>query len=310
MIADARPLDASSGRAPVFLAADSRQASIRRLVASHDGGIDAAVGEVDAALVRLADGLGAEFQRWLAEGGSDARGRILSMELEDALDLIDEVLGPDGTSLMDDARAQWFRRLHDLAESGRRITGSTGAAIERLDVEAWAQIQKGALTNAASAWDTNVKRVLGDSLLVSANEALYATPAVVNQRIGAMVRDLTPGVLAESLTSTAIYDRSIAAGIIADVDPDGELRWCYSGPIDGIQRPFCTACSRRSFTPAQVGDLDNGQGMPVAEGCGGYRCRHRWLFMETGQALKNGYRAAGAADVVYANAVARSRRRR
>ena len=299
-------LTALPGVAPVLLAA--RQRGVSEAIDRHQAGVDVATAEVEAALVRLADGLGAELNAWIAEGGIDVRGRVLSFQLADALDLIDDVIGDDDDP--DGARSQWFARLRELSALAIETTGATGLPTERLDVESWSQIQRGALENASSAWDTNVKRVLGDSLLKAANEALYAKPNVVRQRIGDMVRDLTPNIIAEQMTSTAIYDRSMTAGIVADIDPNGDLLWIYAGPTDGIERPFCRAAGRDiSFTRDQVGDLSNGQGMPVAEGCGGYRCRHRWIYMTPKQARANGYAPATAIDVAFANASARGGRK-
>ena len=291
------------GLAPVLLAVD--QSALRRLVERHASGVDAAGAQVEEALLELAEGLAREFVASL-EGAtpSGIRQRILAMQLSDALDLIDDVRSQDGTSLMDSARERWFDRLHEFADLARETAGATGVPIERLDVEAWAQIQEGGLVNAASTWDTSVKRNLGDGLLRAANEALYAKPGVVGQRITDMVRALTPGAVAESITATAIYDRSISAGIVADVDPDGDLRWCYSGPDDGITRPFCAVASGHSFTRDQVADLNNGQGIPVADGCGGWRCRHRWLFLPAKSAVRFGYDAATVLTVKRANLVA------
>lgn len=57
----------------------------------------------------------------------------------------------------------------------------------------------------------------------------------------------------------------------------GTRRFLYSGPIAPSTRPFCRAHVERIFTLDQIERMDNGQGLPVRQACGGYNCRHEWV---------------------------------
>jgi hypothetical protein len=50
-----------------------------------------------------------------------------------------------------------------------------------------------------------------------------------------------------------------------------------TGPVSAITRPFCRAHAGQIFTLEEIERLDNGQGLPVRESCGGYNCRHYWV---------------------------------
>jgi hypothetical protein len=53
--------------------------------------------------------------------------------------------------------------------------------------------------------------------------------------------------------------------------------FCYSGPIDGLLRPFCEARVGRVFSRKAIDAMDNGQLPNVLATCGGHQCRHTWL---------------------------------
>lgn len=54
-------------------------------------------------------------------------------------------------------------------------------------------------------------------------------------------------------------------------------RFLYFGPEDSRNRPFCAAHVGKTYTVKEIRVMDNGQGLPVATSCGGYRCRHNWI---------------------------------
>lgn len=279
--------------------------AVRRWMVERDAIAQDAGAGVENALQRLADGLGSALLDWIERGeGGDVRGRVLAMSLDDALTIIDDV--NDGElPILAEAREQWAGELRKLADMALTNTAeAAGLPLTGLDVEGWTAVQRGALENAASAWDTNIRRVLGDALLRSSSEAVYATPDAVRQRIVDMVTDLTPQMVTEARTATAAYDRIISNTIADEVDPEGDtFLWVYSGPVDGLQRPFCVGATGLAFTRAQVAMLRNKTpGMPVADFGGGYNCRHQWLHMLPGQADRAGFRRATAADIALINA--------
>ena len=53
-----------------------------------------------------------------------------------------------------------------------------------------------------------------------------------------------------------------------------DLVYVYVGPRDEKNRPFCARWVGKAS--ARPEDLDNGQGLPVPDYCGGFNCRHSW----------------------------------
>lgn len=290
------------------LAAEIPDAIVRAIRQREQMG-DAAGERVASDLATLADLLGGAVREWLErEGPSGVRGRALAMSLQDALAILDGI-EIDGVPYLRTMREQWASDLSSIAASVLRDSIESG--LTGLDTEAWAQVQTGALQNAASTWDTKVRRALAEAVQRASMEAMYVTPSVVGQRIRDMVQDLTPATVTEARTATAAYDRTVQAGIAHAADPTGRrLVYVSVGPVDGLQRPFCAAVVGKSWTLDQLGALRNGiPGMPVVDFHGGYNCRHHWVPMLSTQADRNGYEAATAADVMRVNSTAGRRKR-
>ncbi len=79
--------------------------------------------------------------------------------------------------------------------------------------------------------------------------------------------------LTEIKTKISQYGRGITA-IAAEVA--GLDHYLYTGPRDGITRPFCRALVNKVVTESQMSKLNNGQGLSVKISGGGYNCRHSW----------------------------------
>ena len=79
--------------------------------------------------------------------------------------------------------------------------------------------------------------------------------------------------LTEVRTSISELGRSLTATAAAAADLDLYL---YTGPKDGITRPFCRALIGLVVDETQMSKLNNGQGKSVKISCGGYNCRHSW----------------------------------
>ena len=79
--------------------------------------------------------------------------------------------------------------------------------------------------------------------------------------------------LTEIKTKISQYGRGITAvaGAAAELD-----HYLYTGPRDGITRPFCRALVNLVVDEKQMGKLNNGQGLSVKTSGGGYNCRHSW----------------------------------
>ncbi len=84
-------------------------------------------------------------------------------------------------------------------------------------------------------------------------------------------------------TATATYYRIIADRgyqIIEQDLPSQEVRYKYAGPDDKLTRPFCRHLveAGKSYTRAEIDEMDNGQIPNVFISAGGWRCRHQWLI--------------------------------
>lgn len=97
---------------------------------------------------------------------------------------------------------------------------------------------------------------------------------VVVSRLAESLDESIPVAVTEARTRIAEFDRAVTATVGAEIE--AEL-WYYSGPVDGITRPFCSELVGHVFSGEQVARLDNGQtdASPLFSG-GGYNCRHSW----------------------------------
>lgn len=100
---------------------------------------------------------------------------------------------------------------------------------------------------------------------------------------------------AESVAATALptFYRTVSdrgfQKIEAELEPGKVIRYTYYGPLDKFNRPVCRrwmteARTGKTWTRAQIAELDNGNGQPkpVMICCGGWRCRHQWLVKGIG----------------------------
>ncbi len=104
--------------------------------------------------------------------------------------------------------------------------------------------------------------------------------------------------LTEVKTRISQYGRSITAAAAAAADLDHYL---YTGPIDGITRPFCRALAGKVVNSKQMLRLNNGQGLSVITSGGGYNCRHSWSPVTEGFIEAANLTPAKRADISKAN---------
>lgn len=116
---------------------------------------------------------------------------------------------------------------------------------------------------------------------------------------------------ASAAVDAAIMAVGRRAVVSAARDLEGELDlvYVYVGPRDAKNRPFCRTWVGKAVTdPAR---LDNGQGLPVDDYCGGYACRHSWAPTTVETAVAEGieiYRPDGSRLIVDMNTMALARR--
>jgi hypothetical protein len=75
-------------------------------------------------------------------------------------------------------------------------------------------------------------------------------------------------------TQVAAYNNLLT---FKQAEESGTELFLYSGLLSSSTRPFCRTHVGRIFTEDQILQMDNGQGLPVLETCGGYNCRHSWV---------------------------------
>lgn len=307
---------------PRFLAAEDDDATttapeegpLARVLRDRASTQDAAVERLRAGLrstaERLADALTA-YVEGRAGGTESARVRaaIYQTRLDDLLVLLEEI----GLA---DAEQEWYRRLARLPALAEQTLDATGVrdADRALDSEAaQANIRAYLGADRDDFWDGAVVRPSAERMLRGLRTSIEVQPIDEVIRIVARDEGVTlPQAASSAITRAAEYDRFVNAEAARQADPTGDvLLWAYTGPDDGIERPFCDRLNGLFFTREQVGRLDNSQpgtGHPVVSG-GGWRCRHQWVHGTAATLAAIGYQRGGDLDVEAANAAAAGARR-
>lgn len=84
-------------------------------------------------------------------------------------------------------------------------------------------------------------------------------------------------------------------------DTVGMDHYLYTGPKDGITRPFCRPLINKVVDKTQLSKLNNGQGLSVRTSGGGYNCRHSWSPVTESFMKAAGLDKATASDISKAN---------
>ncbi len=133
--------------------------------------------------------------------------------------------------------------------------------------------------------------VITEALAIARRAALHGELS-----IGGLMEDLTQSVGEElstipgrlrTVASTALsmYYRTVADEGYQKIEAQTPLRFVYMGPPanDPKIRPFCEklmtkVSAGRTWTRAEIDQMDNGQLPNVFVTCGGYACRHQWIM--------------------------------
>jgi len=138
---------------------------------------------------------------------------------------------------------------------------------------------------------TNINQSLRD-LLVD------IPPNIVMSNLEASLKRAEGTQLTQVKTTISQYGRSITA-VASDVA--GLDHYLYTGPRDGITRPFCRALINLVVNDKQMRRLNNGQGLSVITSGGGYNCRHSWSPVTEGFIEVANLTKAKQADITKAN---------
>lgn len=89
----------------------------------------------------------------------------------------------------------------------------------------------------------------------------------------------------EMNTALSAFQRTVA---FEQGERLGANYYLYSGGLIPTSRPFCSALAGKVYTREQLELADNGQGIPVLSGLGGYNCRHTLIPVDEETARKIG----------------------
>ena len=167
------------------------------------------------------------------------------------------------------------------------------------------QVDVLALDNANSIFDEiviptyqkHIKQALRDAVyLDSIDNALSNLQIKLKQSEGS--------TLTEVRTKISQYGRSVTAtaGVAASLN-----NYLYTGPVDGITRPFCRELVNKVVTDKQLNRLNNNQGLSVITSGGGYNCRHSWSPISNGFVKAAKLDRATPADINRANTKAKGK---
>ncbi len=116
----------------------------------------------------------------------------------------------------------------------------------------------------------DTQRAVRDAL---SSAQFSAEPSAVISSLDAALRSAEGRQITEARTRIASFGRELTA---VAAEAAGLDHYLYTGPLDGITRPFCRELVGKVFTSSQVGEMRNYQLEPVLTRAGGYNCRHSW----------------------------------
>lgn len=148
----------------------------------------------------------------------------------------------------------------------------------------------------------DMQRVVRDAL---AGAQFTADPSETIGSLDAALRSAEGRQITEARTRITSFGRELTA---VAAESAGIDHYLYTGPLDGITRPFCRQLAGKVFTRSQVQDLRNYQIEPPLVRGGGYNCRHTWAPVSEELIESAGLDRGTNADVRRANERARRAR--
>jgi hypothetical protein len=158
-------------------------------------------------------------------------------------------------------------------------------------------------TAAASVFDDVIVPDFKRSINESLRDLLVDVPPnIVMSNLEQKLRRSEGRQLTEVKTRISQYGRGITAAAAEAADMSYYL---YTGPMDGITRPFCRELINLVVSKAQMKRLNNQQGLSVLTSGGGYNCRHSWSPITLGFIEAADLTKAKGTDITQANRAAR-----
>ena len=199
--------------------------------------------------------------------------------------------------------------IDDFIEASDKIRAAAEKSLEAIgleyDPQSLPQLDLIQAQSASAVFEDVIipdfKRATRDALLALSTEVpLDLVKSDLVQRLESSEgRQLT-----EVKTRISQYGRSITA---AAADQAGLDHYLYTGPRDGLTRPFCKALIDLVVDDQQMRKLRNGQGLSVKTSCGGYICRHSWSPVTESFIQAADLERAKSSDISKANTGGRQR---
>ena len=199
--------------------------------------------------------------------------------------------------------------IDDFIEASDKIRAAAEKSLEAIgleyDPQSLPQLDLIQAQSASAVFEDVIipdfKRATRDALLALSTEVpLDLVKSDLVQRLESSEgRQLT-----EVKTRISQYGRSITA---AAADQAGLDHYLYTGPRDGLTRPFCKALIDLVVDDQQMRKLRTGQGRSVKTSCGGYNCRHSWSPVTESFIQAADLERAKGADISKANRGGRQR---
>ena len=199
--------------------------------------------------------------------------------------------------------------IDDFIEASDKIRAAAEKSLEAIGIEydpqSLPQLDLIQAQSASAVFEDVIipdfKRATRDALLALSTEVpLDLVKSDLVQRLESSEgRQLT-----EVKTRISQYGRSITA---AAADQAGLDHYLYTGPRDGLTRPFCKALIDLVVDEQQMRKLRNGQGLSVKTSCGGYNCRHSWSPVTESFIQAAALERAKSSDISKANTGGRQR---
>ena len=158
-------------------------------------------------------------------------------------------------------------------------------------------------TAAASVFDDVILPDFKRSINESLRDLLVDVPSnIVMSNLEQKLKRSEGRQLTEVKTRISQYGRGVTAAAAEAADMSYYL---YTGPRDGITRPFCRQLINLVVSKAQMKRLNNQQGLTVLTSGGGYNCRHSWSPVTLGFIEAANLTKAKGTDITKANSAAR-----
>lgn len=207
-------------------------------------------------LIRAQGQTSAAVYRQIAARLEQATGEAISIAGRRAVEAVEAVAGAPPSTLSVDVRAELDQIIDGQAADVVRVFG----AAQRQMREA---VARGVLSGGSLA---DIVEEVQAELLITYRQAQTAVDTAI----------------------MGVGRRAVMAGA-AEVEKEGiDLLYVYVGPRDDKNRPFCREWVGKAVTNPDR--LDNGQGLPVEDFCGGYNCRHSWAPSFVDATVSEGYR--------------------